>query len=67
MITNLEDLPLVSLPTELSDEAAAQLLEFLYELVRVHESHYAGQLHRHYHPADERQTELWPDEQDPPF
>jgi len=66
MITNLEDLPLVSLPTELSDEAAAQLLEFLYELVRVHESHYAAQLHRHYHPADERQTELWP-EQDPPF
>ena len=66
MMPDIDSLPLVSLPTELSDEAAAQLLEFLYELVRVHEGHYAGQLHRYDHRADERQTELWP-EQDPPF
>ena len=66
MITNLDYLPLISPPTELSDEAAAQLLEFLYELARVLESHYAGQLHRYYHPVDEPQTDLWP-EHDPPF
>ena len=67
MILDIDSLPLVSLPTELSDEAAAQLLEFLHELARVLENHYADQLHRYYHPADQRQTELWPDQHDPPF
>lgn len=66
MITNLDDLPLVSLPTELSDQDAAQLLDFFHELARVLESHYAGQLHRYYHPENEQQYELWTD-QDPPF
>ena len=58
--------PLVALPTELSDESAAMLLAFLYELARVLENHYAGQLHRYYHPADERQSALLNDN-DPPF
>ena len=58
--------PLVPLPTELSDEAAAQLLEFLYELARTLENTYAAQLHRYYHAHDERQLDIW-DEQDPPF
>jgi len=58
--------PLLTLPDELADETVAQLLECLYELARALESHYAGQLHRYYHPGDERQQPLWPDD-DPPF
>jgi hypothetical protein len=58
--------PLVLLPGELSDEAAAQLLEFLYELARVLENTYAAQIRRFYQNPDPRQRELWP-EQDPPF
>ncbi len=58
--------PLIALPTELSDEAAATLLEWLYELAANLESHYAAQLHRHYHRGDERQQPLWRDDE-PPF
>ncbi len=58
--------PLVALPTELSDESAAKLLEFLYELARVFENHYAAQLRRYYQPGDKRQCDLWC-EDDPPF
>ena len=60
------DPPLVSLPTELSDQAAAELLELLYELARTLENTYAAQLHRYYHPRDERQLEIW-NRHDPPF
>ena len=56
--------PVVAVPEGLSDEAAAQLLEFLYDFARVFETHYAGQLHRYYHSPDERQLDLW---RDPPF
>jgi hypothetical protein len=42
------DLPLICLPTELSDEAAATLIEFLHELTTALEQHYFAQLHRHY-------------------
>ena len=59
------DPPLVRLPTELSDQAAAELLEFLYELARTLENTYAAQLHRYYHPCHERQLDIW--DQDPPF
>ena len=38
--------PLIALPTELPDEAAAKLLEFLYELANALENHYTGQLLR---------------------
>ncbi len=41
------DLPIVCLPMELSDEAAAKLIEFLYELADSLERHYAGQLMRY--------------------
>lgn len=58
--------PVISLPDELSDEAAAKMLEFLYEIAQVFESYYAGQLHRYYHRIDERQIDLW-EEKDPPF
>jgi len=41
------DLPLVCLPMELSDESAAKLIEFLYELADALERHYAAQLMRY--------------------
>jgi hypothetical protein len=65
---NLDDLPLILLPTDLSDEAAAQLLEFLYELATALENHYTGQLLRYYHRSDDDdpQQSLFP-EHDPPF
>jgi hypothetical protein len=40
------DLPLLCLPTDLPDEAAAKLVEFLYELTEALERHYFSQLHR---------------------
>ena len=58
--------PVIALPTELSDEAAAQLLQWLHELAHALECQYAAQLLRYYHPHDERQQPLWPDDQ-PPF
>ena len=61
-----EPLPNITLPTELTDETVAQLLECLYELARGLENHYAAQLYRHYHPCDERQQPLWSDDA-PPF
>ena len=42
------DLPLVCLPLDLSDEAAAKLIEFLHELTEALERHYGAQLKRHY-------------------
>ena len=63
---NVHDpLPLVALPENLDDEAAAALLAFFYEAARVLEDHYPGQLLRHYHRPDARQCTLWDD--DPPF
>ena len=63
---NLDDAPLVALPRELSDEAAAKLLEFLYELARVLENHHAFQIRRYYQQPDpdDQQLELW---DNPPF
>jgi hypothetical protein len=57
------------LPTELSDEAAAQLIDFLYELAEALERHYAGQLIRRDH---EQHPVAQPSEpelplRDPPF
>ena len=63
------DLPLVCLPLGLSDEAAAQMLEFLYSLTEAFEQHYAGQLHRYYHATEQRQAvrSARPPLTDPPF
>ncbi len=64
------DLPLVCLPMELSDEAAAQLLDFLYQLTEALERHYAGQLLRYAHdhstasPPPQSTDSL---QNDPPF
>ncbi len=63
------DLPLVCLPVDLSDEAAAQLVEFLHELTDALERHYGAQLKRYYHPAGiaQRDLGLAPEQTDPPF
>lgn len=63
---NLDERPILALPTDLDDQAAATLLECLYEAARVIENHYAAQLRRHNHDEDHRQHVLWPDNQ-PPF
>jgi len=60
------DPPVITLPDDLSDEAAARMLELLSELARLLEHHYAAQLLRYYHRPDRRQADLW-QEQDPPF
>lgn len=53
----------------LSDEAAAQLLDFLQQCLQQFESHYYGQLRRYYDdsiPVDDGQIDLF-SETDPPF
>ena len=65
------DLPLVCLPTDLSDEAAAKLVEFLHELTAALERHYFAQLRRHYNATDigppDPDLDLGPASSDPPF
>ena len=65
------DLPLVCLPTDLSDEAAAKLVEFLHELTEALERHYFAQLRRHYSATDiprpDPDLDLGPASSDPPF
>ena len=38
----------IEIPANLSDESAAQILEFLYELTRAFDSRYFDQIHRYY-------------------
>ena len=52
------DLPLLCLPVDLSDEAAAKFVEFLHELTEAMERHYCAQLLRYYHRADIAQCAL---------
>jgi hypothetical protein len=52
------DLPIVCLPIDLSDEAAAKLVEFLRELTEAIERHYFAQLRRYYNPNDISQHDL---------
>ena len=47
---------------ELSDEAAAQLLDFLYELATAFENAYFDQLHRYYATSESSAENLPPDE-----
>ena len=63
------DLPLLCVPIDLSDEAAAKLLEFLHQLTEVLERHHYAQLHRYYHPNEigQRDLDLAPPTTDPPF
>jgi hypothetical protein len=65
---NHEYAPTLELPDDLADETVAQLVATLYEIARVLENHYAGQLHRHRFALDEQQQDLWPARHDdPPF
>jgi len=59
------NLPLVCLPIDLSDEAAAKLVEFLHELSQALERPYAAQLTRYYHATDIASPDV--DPTDPPF
>lgn len=58
--------PLLTVPLDLSDEAAAKMLDFLHDLTHLFENYYADQLRRYHNRADERQADLWSDT-DPPF
>ena len=59
------DLPLVCLPLDLSDDAAAKLIEFLHELSEALERHYGARLTRYCHARDVAARNL--DPTDPPF
>ena len=65
------DLPLICLPVDLSDEAAAKLIEFLREFTDALETHYYAQLTRYYrsthHAQQDLQTSDPPDPTNPPF
>jgi hypothetical protein len=65
------DLPLLCLPIDLSDEAAAKLVEFLHELTEALERHYYAQLRRHYSATDSAarnlELDLGPASTAPPF
>ena len=58
--------PLIALPLDLSDEAAAKLTDFLLQIAHQMEDYYSEQLSRYHNRADERQPDLWSDT-DPPF
>ena len=63
-----DNLPL-RLPVDLSDEAAGELIEFLYELTEALESRYFVQLRRYYQEkrSDQRVLGPTPEPSDPPF
>ncbi len=64
------DRPYQLFPPDLPDEVVCALLEFLHELTRTFENHYASQLRRHWDnqpiDTDEPLDDLWEDD-DPPF
>jgi hypothetical protein len=62
------DLPIVVLPLELSDDSAALLIDFLHDLAAALERHYAGQLLRRQQsiPQSPDLSDATPDT-DPPF
>ncbi len=63
-----DDLPLC-LPLDLSDEAAATLIEFLYDLTQALESRYFVQLRRYYQEnhSDQRDPAPSSEPSAPPF
>jgi hypothetical protein len=63
------DLPLVCLPEDLCDQAAAQLFEFLQELTLTFERHYSAQIQRYYAPrlAQQLHFPFHSRDEDPPF
>ena len=63
------DLPIVCLPLNLSDESAASLIEFLHQLIAALERHYSAQLLRydHQHTSSSTPEMLSRSDTDPPF
>ena len=62
------DLPLVCLPTGLSGDDAARLIEFLTELTEALERHYFAQLHQRQHDEiSQRDLDISQTTNDPPF
>jgi hypothetical protein len=65
------DLPIVVLPLELSDDSAANLIEFLRDLTDALERHYAGELlhraHRHFPQSPPSDPADSPSNTDTPF
>jgi len=56
-------------PPSLSDEAASEMRDFLYELINAFENQYRVQLQRHYQTNQPPQPDLFEDLDDasPPF
>ncbi len=64
------DLPIVVLPLDLSDDSAAILIDFLHDLTAALERHYAGQLLRRQQSTRQTRSPDSPDAPthiDPPF
>ena len=58
----MSEIPLIlNDPPELSDEAASQLLDLLYELTTAFENHYFHQLRRYHEPNIRPQPDLFED------
>ena len=45
--------PLITVPLDLSDEAAARLIDFLLEIAHRLENHYSEQLYRYHNGINE--------------
>ena len=50
---------LIIVPLDLSDEAAAKLIDSLLQIAHHLENHYSEQLYRYHNGIDERQLDLW--------
>ena len=53
--------PRITIPDQLNDEAAANLVHFLQGLARVLERYYAESIARHYQRRNEDFLSLWDD------
>ncbi len=54
-------------PPAISDEAAGEMLNFLYELINAFENHYRDQLLRHHQPTNSPQPDLFGFDDELPF
>jgi hypothetical protein len=59
-MNNLQSLILID-PPQLSDEAASEMLDFLYELLTAFENHYANQLRRYQQSSEPPEPDLFED------
>lgn len=55
---NLDDLPLMLVPTDLSDETVVAIIDLLNDLIQALERQYTGQILR-YDRSHPRQSDLW--------